>query len=352
MVSVGAIMSVCLISKSKAERVCNCGIEGHETECCWEIDSEGILIISPGTDSDGNFYTNVRMKNFNETRPGFTTGYRESTVSSDAPWARLGAISVVVENGISNIGDSAFKGEKITSVNMPYITEVGYQAFEYVYALTSVIMPNVIQNGYQAFFGDSNLGYVELPATTHIGDSNAPANGNCIIDASGGYKVCSICNKSDSNGQFFQINNTGRGGTCVNTCADGYISNRGLCRKEPVCPDNCSNCTLLGKCTSCNDTYLLNEGGCLSAENCKNGFHADGGACVANTVANCNTEVYGKCIECNSGMLEQAGNCVSSCGEGYKQIENWCNRIRYTPAEAAKVLRDDNTNEVVLTFKK
>ena len=40
--------------------------------------------------------------------------------------------------------------------------------------------------------------------------------------------------------------------------------------------------------------------------------------------------------------------CCSSC----KDVEGYCNRIRYTPAEAAKVLRDDNTNEITITFKK
>ncbi len=55
---------------------------------------------------------------------------------------------------------------------------------------------------------------------------------------------------------------------------------------------------------------------------------------------------------CESGLLEQGGACVSSCGSGYKQVENWCNRIQYTPAEAAQVLRNDNTNEVTITFRK
>ena len=57
-------------------------------------------------------------------------------------------------------------------------------------------------------------------------------------------------------------------------------------------------------------------------------------------------------LHCGEGYLEKNGGCVTSCGARYRQIENWCNRIQYTPAEAAKVLRDDNTNEVTITFKK
>ena len=53
--------------------------------------------------------------------------------------------------------------------------------------------------------------------------------------------------------------------------------------------------------------------------------------------------------------LGKEKECIDSalgCGENYRDMGGWCNRIRYTPAEAAKVLRDDNTNEVTITFKK
>ncbi len=40
--------------------------------------------------------------------------------------------------------------------------------------------------------------------------------------------------------------------------------------------------------------------------------------------------------------------CCSSC----KDMGGWCNRIQYTPAEAAPLLHNDNTNEVTITFKK
>ena len=59
--------------------------------------------------------------------------------------------------------------------------------------------------------------------------------------------------------------------------------------------------------------------------------------------------------DCGAGYLGKEKACIDSalgCGAGYRQFENWCNRIRWTPAEAAQVLRDDNTNEVTITFKK
>ena len=65
----------------------------------------------------------------------------------------------------------------------------------------------------------------------------------------------------------------------------------------------------------------------------------------------------GQCVlqSCSSGYLEKNGSCMpaaTGCGAGYKQIENWCNHIQWTPAEAAAVLNDDNNNSVTITFRK
>ena len=40
------------------------------------------------------------------------------------------------------------------------------------------------------------------------------------------------------------------------------------------------------------------------------------------------------------------------CADVCKDMGGYCNHIRYTPAEAAQVLKNDNTNEVTITFKK
>ncbi len=58
--------------------------------------------------------------------------------------------------------------------------------------------------------------------------------------------------------------------------------------------------------------------------------------------------------DCGSGYLGKEGRCIDAslgCGAGYRQFENFCNRIRYTPAEAAPLLNDNN-NTVTITFKK
>ena len=57
----------------------------------------------------------------------------------------------------------------------------------------------------------------------------------------------------------------------------------------------------------------------------------------------------GKC--CN-GYIKRGVGCVKDCGENFRPNDGECDRLRYTPAEAAAVLHDDNTNEVTITFKK
>jgi hypothetical protein len=68
----------------------------------------------------------------------------------------------------------------------------------------------------------------------------------------------------------------------------------------------------------------------------------------------------GNCVRndkwrCLNGYLLKENICIDSangCGAGYKDMGGFCNRIHWTPAEAARVLKDDNTNEVTITFRK
>ncbi len=60
------------------------------------------------------------------------------------------------------------------------------------------------------------------------------------------------------------------------------------------------------------------------------------------------TNYYWNGAECVREPDVTKRKCCSSC----KDMGGYCNRIRYTPAEAAKVLNDDNTNSVTITFRK
>ncbi len=351
------------ISESIAEKICNCGSTtngGSASDCCWEIDSNGVLYI---TAADGK--SNVKMRNYNETilDADPNNGYPTPQWGSDAPWQRQGVTSVVISEGISKIGDQAFRGDKrITSVDMPKVTEVGTlafyatsslesvdmpevatigrQAFGYTNGLTSVNMPNVTSIGEKAFMDDTYLSYVGFnpdKSGLSIGSDafkNTPLR-SCTKD---NYAGCTSCTSN----QAYQVGNG-----CVESCLSGYTAINGLCKKMPGCVNYAD-----GACQECDSDYLTNSSGtCTPAADCKNGFHADGGACVANPQG-CNTFEDDRCTECNSGLFKQDGDCVSSCGASFKLNDGECDRIRYTPAEAAQVLHDDNTNSVTITFKK
>ena len=73
------------------------------------------------------------------------------------------------------------------------------------------------------------------------------------------------------------------------------------------------------------------------------GFHIFG----STKIPDCDTT--GKC--CN-GYIKRGAGCVKDCGENFRPNDGECDRLRYTPAEAAAILHDDNTNEVTITFKK
>ena len=52
----------------------------------------------------------------------------------------------------------------------------------------------------------------------------------------------------------------------------------------------------------------------------------------------------------NDGKVLKGNACVSSCGSSFRLNDGECDRIRYTPAEAAQYLKDTD-NEIIMTFK-
>ena len=72
-------------------------------------------------------------------------------------------------------------------------------------------------------------------------------------------------------------------------------------------------------------------------------------AYIANRAAQkCNSTK--SCTSCPGGKVLQGKECVSSCSSSFRLNDGECDRIRYTPAEAAEVLKDTD-NEIIMTFK-
>ena len=61
----------------------------------------------------------------------------------------------------------------------------------------------------------------------------------------------------------------------------------------------------------------------------------------------------GKLLSYPDGCTKMgASGCIKCKNENFKLNDGECDRLRWTPAEAAQVLKDDNTNSVTITFKK
>ena len=100
--------------------------------------------------------------------PGEVT-YDGSTysVTTIGDWAFGGcALTSVDMPSVTTIGDYAFYGcDALTSVEMPAVTTIGNSAFIYCFALTSVSMPEVTTIGVWAFSFCSALTSVDIPAS-------------------------------------------------------------------------------------------------------------------------------------------------------------------------------------------
>lgn len=100
----------------------NCGAPSHESDVSWELFTDGKLVVS-GTGAMANW----------------------DNVSNKSPWNGLTTIKdVVIESGVTNVGDYAFYGcTNLSNAKMANsVTNVGDYAFANCTGLTNVEIPN------------------------------------------------------------------------------------------------------------------------------------------------------------------------------------------------------------------
>ena len=95
--------------------------------------------------------------------------------NNDSPFYNNSCVkSVIIENGVTSIGDLAFKGcRSLTSVTIPNsVTSIGRRAFCLCTSLTSITIPNSVTSiGFEAFYQCESLTSVTIPdSVTSIGD--------------------------------------------------------------------------------------------------------------------------------------------------------------------------------------
>ena len=193
----------------------NCGAEGDGSNVTWTLDSEGTLTIS-GTGAMAD-YELVLEWPYHYTTPWHDT-------DNDDQYQNSNIKKVVVEEGVTHIGNSAFKDfTELTSISIPNtvksigngsvsycskleslvipdsVTSIGKEAFDYNRMLTSVTIGNSVESiGAYAF---SNVGWsagtnftITLPKSVTYIDSRA------FSSISRGATIRYSCSYNEGNG--------------------------------------------------------------------------------------------------------------------------------------------------------
>lgn len=302
-------------SYADAESDCNCG-----ENCCYTL-NDGTLTFTRKDSS------------------------KEATITTS--FSNKGISNLYIENGFTSIGNNIFMDNNLTSIELPEtITSIGSWAFSGNRKLSSINIPSgvkTIEGG--TFYGTGFTSFVVPDTVTAIeqrlleGASNLEyleigKNVTSIMSAFawGAPRLTDLVIYDNLADADFKIYST----------SPEYDSDL---RTLPFVGLN-STVTILckGNITKCAEA--LTKGGREDL--------------VSNLVAfpqGCNKLLIGsggKCAICDKEHLNKDDACIApnECVGNFKQNEKYCNRIRYTPAEAAKVLNDDNTNEITITFKK
>ena len=140
----------------------NCGVSGNESSVKWVVSREGTLTIS-GSGA---------MDDYDKKSISYTVDV------TTAPWRGFydDIKRVVIKNGITNIGDSAFYGCKnISSVSVPSsLNSIGDSAFYNCTSLSSISIPSCVTSiGDAAFYGCNSLMSVSIPGSVKVIGSSA-----------------------------------------------------------------------------------------------------------------------------------------------------------------------------------
>ena len=261
------------------------------TNCSWELDDNGTLKIW-ATDSTKAAY-------MNDYGFDYSLSYNGYDVWVSAPWGRkLSEITAVEVSGISNIGDSAFDGYSgIKTITLDEsVKRIGAAAF-YGTGLEGIDWPYVEEIGSDAFAETSQLKYVHLNENVKFDWIETTFYRSPLEDCiwTEGNRTCGSC------GDKYIKSGTG----CVAECGEEYTANSGTMQ----CVNNATPET----------PSVADE-----IEEAENDEEAIISACY------------------NSGKVYYKGECLN---------EYPFARKHWTPAEAAKYLKDDD-NEIIITFKK
>ena len=154
-----------------------CGAEGDNLT--WTLDSEGTLTISgTGAMTDYTYSSGSTNAPWFNSRSSIKSVIIENGVTSIGDWAFYNCsslVSVTIPDSVSSIGDYAFRGcSSVQSVTIGNgVTSIGEEAFSYCSSLVSVTIPDSVTSiGGWAFYNCIRMTSVTIPdSVTSIGIS-------------------------------------------------------------------------------------------------------------------------------------------------------------------------------------
>lgn len=265
----------------------------------------------------------------NGTFTGCATVYdEENNVEYNWEGQKATITEVTFSEGITGIGANAFKSaRRLKSAIMPGVTNVGFSAFWETPALKDINLPNTTTiEGYAFWY--SGVASAYMPKVESIGYGAFNKTKLTSVD---------LPNINYIGHMAFNAANLMYAGL-PKTDEDGYIIDENENRVndkngEPI------------KLVIANGAFTSSQ-----IPNCKSGKQIDCGGCKNQYVM----RGLGCVNNCGEDYLGKEGKCIDStlgCGDRFKNMGGWCNRVRYTPAEAAKAAKDDG-NVVTITFRK
>ncbi len=175
LVLLALLAAVCglLAFSAAAESAAASGICGENLT--WTLDAAGTLTVS-GTGAMKDY--NYKGAPWHQSRDSIQAVVVESGVTTIGDFAFYGCsslTSITLPQGLTAIGRSAFSGcSSLSSITIPEgVTTIGYSAFSDCSSLTSITIPEGVTTiGYWAFFGCSSLTSITIPeGVTTIGGS-------------------------------------------------------------------------------------------------------------------------------------------------------------------------------------
>ena len=302
------MLTFCFADKLRAEDTTPT-IVGNGTcgaSCTYTLDSAGTLTLYGEGDMTEYKYTmygdDLKWNDGNDLSPGHKYGnniksivFAEgSNITSIGPgtFIRTGVSDgITIPDSVTKIGAYSFQLSGLTELIIPEsVTSIGASAFWDAKKLTSINIPESVTNmGNRVFRDTPKLSEIIIPDTIDTSRWDAQVFYGLSPDT----EIVCQGDVERCKQKLAKYIPESKGGNCTSNCI-----------KKDIQP------ALFDSCKSTN-------------------YFWDGSTCIR-----------------EPDVTKR--KCCTSC----KDMGGWCNRIRYTPAEAAELLRDDNTNEVTITFKK